>query len=167
MWVAGSRWCRIFQSAVVTFWGDPMRAMTFYISVLGAQKCDSLQIFFKKCFVSSICLPTIFCGLFVHRNPSIQSDFGWGKRFFAIFLPMDGALPIIRLLRWVAESKEELGRLLLRYSEYESGPGNYPNQQHEVREVDENPRNYFTRRSYDLLVFVPSFRAKHAQALGW
>lgn len=123
---------------------------------------------FKKKLVRELNFPTwYFFWSFGHGDPSIRADFGEVKRFFAIFIAMDEAFPDVRLFFWVAESKEELGRLLFRYSEYQSGPGNYLNEQHEVREVDENTRNYRTSRSYDLQVFVPPFRARPAQVLGW
>ena len=66
-------------------------------------------------------------------STEIQTDFSKKVENFTILVLLYGLLAAIWLLRWVAESKEELGRLLFRYSEYQSGPGTYLNEQHEVR----------------------------------
>ena len=53
--------------------------------------------------------------------------------FFAIFPPNVGVLAGARFLRWVAQSRELLRRLLFRYSDSETDTGNYLNELDEVR----------------------------------
>ena len=50
------------------------------------------------------------------------------KRISTIFMGLDGALAGLRFSRWVAQSREELTFLLLRYSNHGTDIGNYLNE---------------------------------------
>ena len=52
---------------------------------------------------------------------------------FAIFTQIVDVLPGAWFLRWIAQSRELLGRFLFRYSDSETDAGNYLNEIDEVR----------------------------------
>jgi len=89
----------------------------------------------------------------VGKNPRF-GNIGY-QVFFTTLVGLDVAFTGVRFSRWVAQSREELTRLLLRYSNYATDVGTYLSEQDEMGKVGKKRRDtdtvLVTLQNLDLL----------------